>query len=487
MREANLFDIESKSKEDILWPISLSSELESLLDIKGFQNEDESRICLVKLGEEKLKLTVFDLSLELSIQEFNSVNFKSTISFLYQSYLNKLYNKLLKRLQDTLIDESTYWKTLKELLKSSEHSKIEVLRAESKTKDIQKIITLSIRSERDYQESFDDIFIYGSWRIFCKKDKQVTQREYDSTLIAFIDFLKIREEKGSQNEAQINLNQILNEIEYPVVIINNSDAISYYNENFSKLNVIASTVLKSIERRKITVERQDYSLLYNEHSGYRIIVFNPLSKENALSGGADLGIITGSIAHELNNPVAGILAAVTLLELEEWEPENQKLLKELKESGIRCKNLIDTFLGFTRTDLNQHSQTSLGAVIKQASSLVRSRVVESGVSIKIEAEDQVQLTMIKSSVLTMVLYLVFNELITAYLHRSLVKESNDKIIQLEFKKSNDFLEIVFVNFQLSSRQVEDFNHKLIDHLLDINKISFRVLQGKVSFGGVFCE
>ena len=59
----------------------------------------------------------------------------------------------------------------------------------------------------------------------------------------------------------------------------------------------------------------------------------------------ELGIISSSIAHELNNPLGGILAGLSVLLLEDLEMENRLSLEEMKRGTERCRQLINIFLG----------------------------------------------------------------------------------------------------------------------------------------------
>ncbi|MBI2608349.1 MAG: PAS domain-containing protein [Deltaproteobacteria bacterium] len=64
---------------------------------------------------------------------------------------------------------------------------------------------------------------------------------------------------------------------------------------------------------------------------------------------AELGILAGSIAHEINNPLGGILAFVQILksELQEKEPLFEDIL-DIEEAALRCKRIIENLLKFAR-------------------------------------------------------------------------------------------------------------------------------------------
>lgn len=64
---------------------------------------------------------------------------------------------------------------------------------------------------------------------------------------------------------------------------------------------------------------------------------------------AELGTIGSSIAHELNNPLGGILnfSQLMLMEMEVTHPLHEDL-KSIESGARRCKEIVENLLGFTR-------------------------------------------------------------------------------------------------------------------------------------------
>src|SRR5207244_298957 len=105
---------------------------------------------------------------------------------------------------------------------------------------------------------------------------------------------------------------------------------------------------------------------------------------NLTPSGQELGIISSSIAHELNNPIAGIQAALSLLQLDEsLNQEATQTLVEMKNGAMRCKQLIETFLGFSRANpkniVSESTMSPIDICYQQAQNLLRFRTVESGI------------------------------------------------------------------------------------------------------------
>ncbi len=79
-----------------------------------------------------------------------------------------------------------------------------------------------------------------------------------------------------------------------------------------------------------------------------------------------LGTMVGEIAHQLNNPLVGV---VNLAQLAEREVEDQVrtrgLLKEIRRAGADCHALIQSMLRFSKVSSFESKPTSMGEVINE--------------------------------------------------------------------------------------------------------------------------
>lgn len=222
-------------------------------------------------------------------------------------------------------------------------------------------------------------------------------------------------------------------IPLPMLLIGNNDEVLQHNTAFVKLNQTPSNVKKMSDYDQVTIKGQTWSVRKLELQGAEgrryIFTFLPVSSSftgQSVGSGQDLGIITSSIAHELNNPLAGLLTALELMSMDEhWDSESRVLLNEMKEGANRCKQLVETFLGFSRL----RADASLGPdkglvkqVTEQALNLQRFRMVESGLRIQLSYEQKHPYAYpIHAPSLTMAIYLVLGEYMTAIHHLKLLE------------------------------------------------------------------
>ena len=99
------------------------------------------------------------------------------------------------------------------------------------------------------------------------------------------------------------------------------------------------------------------------------ILFEQRMTQNAKMN--DLGLISGSIAHELNNPLGGIISYLQILQME--MPKDHILQKDLQDmvtTSLRMKKIIEDLLVFSRRPKVEEKTTeSLSALIDEVMQL----------------------------------------------------------------------------------------------------------------------
>lgn len=121
---------------------------------------------------------------------------------------------------------------------------------------------------------------------------------------------------------------------------------------------------------------------------------------------AEIGTIGSSMAHELNNPIGGMLTFTQLIkkEVDPKSPVYQDILS-IEDAINRARDIVQTLLGFSRKpDLFERAQFSIKDLVSEAIELVRIHSRSLGIEIQIEAPmNEVNLTG-SPSLLTQAIY-----------------------------------------------------------------------------------
>lgn len=296
---------------------------------------------------------------------------------------------------------------------------------------------------------------------YLLKDKGENTQEFAIGIANAITLISAND-KDLANEA-IGISELINQLSFPVVILND-DIVNFHNDHFSKLGITPGQLLKSVDSGWIDIDENKYKILSSTSNHLQIICL-VRQEFNYSKSHSELGIITSSIAHELNNPLAGILAAINMLELEDWAEEDAATLEEMKASAKRCQNLVSTFLGFSRLKEKQGFDQSFGTILEQATTLLSNRKIESGISIETNVSAQLENAKICGASLPIILYLILSEMMTLKNHELLI-EKGDSTIKCSFTLNGSDIKLNVKNLNLEGQKSKILG-RLIGHLLGL--------------------
>ncbi|MFG1494746.1 histidine kinase dimerization/phospho-acceptor domain-containing protein [Halobacteriovorax sp. ZH4_bin.1] len=434
--------------------IEIDEELERNLNYSGFSSSDyefdfsiESSIPLiVKLDDHIIEIETIENLKELlhfkrelaRVLKLNSSMASANLDEMEVAglYLEKVY-------QDN--DDNF----IPELFKISE------IKNEFNIKVIDKADSHLYPVKEDY--CFEDTASY--YLLTVKGEKEEAQKAA-LAIANVIQLINANEEELSSE--QLGVTDLINNLTYPVVIISDDGIVHYHNDHFLKLGITPNNLIKNLESGWIDIDDQKYKILSSTTSNLRTICL--VKQEfNYTKSHSELGIITSSIAHELNNPLAGILAAINMLELEEWEEDDLTILNEMKASTNRCKSLINTFLGFAKVNDQLSRQSTFESILQQAISLLSNRKIESGISIQTNISNDLKEHAISGASLPIILYLILSEMMTLKNHELLIDASSNSI-DCNFYRSEHDIILTVKNLNIEGQKSKILN-RLIIHLL----------------------
>lgn len=142
-----------------------------------------------------------------------------------------------------------------------------------------------------------------------------------------------------------------------------------------------------LEHFEISTERMN--LTHGDHS-LRMILLRPVTDEVRYerrifeaSKLAELGTIGSSIAHELNNPLGGILSFLQLILLDMKNGHRlHSDIKAMEQATLRCRDIVQNLLSFARKqDLGSFVEVDLRDVVEKAVKLIELQSKSKGIAI----------------------------------------------------------------------------------------------------------
>lgn len=100
-----------------------------------------------------------------------------------------------------------------------------------------------------------------------------------------------------------------------------------------------------------------------------------------------LGLLVSGVAHDLNNPLAGILGHTQLLLEDESEPEKQMLLRRVLSEVQRCNRIVGDLLSFARRRPAERREVDVTGVLQDTVELRERQLRGAGVRLRVEVEE----------------------------------------------------------------------------------------------------
>ncbi len=125
---------------------------------------------------------------------------------------------------------------------------------------------------------------------------------------------------------------------------------------------------------------------------------------------AGIGRLAAGVAHEINNPLTGILTNASLMydDVPEGDPKKEDL-KVIVEETLRCRKIVKGLLDFARQSPPQKQLLSLNEVVEDVITLVRNQANFRNIKIRLDLDFQIPRMMAdKDQIRQVVLNIVLN-------------------------------------------------------------------------------
>jgi two-component system, NtrC family, sensor kinase len=239
---------------------------------------------------------------------------------------------------------------------------------------------------------------------FKREDRYFLDQLGEAISLCVERMLQIERNKDLQSQWQATFNSISD----PVCLVDADFNIKTANQTFfnsikNNPPEVRNHDFKKPLRLKIQkdsailifeVFRQTMSIDYQKHYFYlyrdisRQLGFERQLVESAKL--AELGTISSSIAHELNNPLGGMLNFIQLIRMDLKGGENfADDIAEMEKGTLKCKNIVQNLLGFSRVaTMNENQKINLEEVLNRAILITELRTRALGIRIDLQISEE---------------------------------------------------------------------------------------------------
>lgn len=143
-----------------------------------------------------------------------------------------------------------------------------------------------------------------------------------------------------------------------------------------------------------------------------------------------IGTLAGGVAHEINNPINGIINyAQLILDSTEEESRDNEYAREIIHESERISSIVKNLLQFSRQEKQSHSYVNIKDIINRTTSLVSNNLVKDQVELELYVEEELPEIKCRSQQIQQV---IMNLLINAKdaLNEKYPGYHDDKIVRL---------------------------------------------------------
>ena len=123
---------------------------------------------------------------------------------------------------------------------------------------------------------------------------------------------------------------------------------------------------------------------------------------------SSLGTLTSGVAHEINNPLTGIIGYTEMLLMKNDDETTKKYLQNVFDSAIRCKRIVENMLTFARQNTAEKSIENINDIIDKTLELHEYLLKSTNINIIREYGDVPSISIDRQQIQQVILTLLIN-------------------------------------------------------------------------------
>lgn len=173
-----------------------------------------------------------------------------------------------------------------------------------------------------------------------------------------------------------------------------NDSAFWTETDVSAAYTLASTIGAAVRREQLTTELRSSQETLQRQLNELATTSRELENATAMIVSrekvATLGVIAGSIAHEINSPLGAILnSAERMLECSDLTDEQITNLRLIERAAVRSRNVIGKLLATTRQTFDDGGSSNVAAVVNDLLELYEGQIILHGIKIIAQQIDDV--------------------------------------------------------------------------------------------------
>jgi hypothetical protein len=276
----------------------------------------------------------------------------------------------------------------------------------------------------------------------------------------------------------------IRELELESAYFTHAVAIGVYNLNndlvdcnkaFQLLAPSKNDLFLFSDQSLIEIKKDNFHLVRTESSELIFFFITKASNIKPADYSFELGVVCSSLAHELNNPLGGILSCAQVLKdySSVKNLDQIKILGELIKSTKKCHSLVSTFLDFA-----SKKKSNIGPIIntiKEVISLFSTRFIELDLKVIPAFTGELDVQFKNPSSWSMILYLVLNDILNLYLRDGMIQGVKLNNLHIEFFIMDNRISLIGIE------NTEIDSNSFLEHLMFIVGAKITIEQNILSF------